>query len=134
GSVAPMSFLSFQDVRRYAEKMKAVLSDGSMPPWPADPSVGQFANSKRLTGKEKDLLMTWIDSGFPRGDAEYAPDERWLSEWTIGEPDQVFEMEEYEIPADATEHVYEFTIDPEIDEDKWIVAAEAMPGDPFLVR
>jgi len=134
GSVAPMPLVTYQDVRKWSTKMREVIKGHTMPPWPADPKVGTFSNSKYLTDKEYDLLLEWIDARFPRGEGEYTPKLEWAGEWTIGEPDEIFELEEYEIPADVIEEIAEFSIETSFDEDKWIVKSEALPSDRFLVK
>jgi hypothetical protein len=46
GEAAPMSFLTYKDVRPWAKDMKAALATRKMPPWFADPQFGHFLNDR----------------------------------------------------------------------------------------
>lgn len=134
GGAAPMPLQSYADVRKWADKLKDIISAGSMPPWPADKGIGTFSNTKRLTEKEKEVFLAWIDAKFPRGDGDYAMDGVWSVETPIGEVDAEVQLEEYEIPADVIEQVREVEIDFENAEDQWVVASHAAPIDWFLAH
>src|SRR5256884_4764828 len=73
GEIAPMSFLTYRDVRPWAKAIKAAVVKGQMPPWFADPAYGHFANDKRLTDAEIVTLNAWADSGAVEGDANDKP-------------------------------------------------------------
>ena len=38
-----------------------------MPPWDADPKIGNWSNDFGLTSDEKKILVNWIEMGSPRG-------------------------------------------------------------------
>ena len=40
-----------------------MIDQGRMPPWPADPQYGKFANDARLTDEERALINTWVANG-----------------------------------------------------------------------
>ncbi|MBI1784506.1 cytochrome c, partial [Candidatus Sumerlaeota bacterium] len=71
GAVAPMSFMSYNEIKKWTKSMKNSVGNREMPPWPADPSVGAFANSRALSQKEYDILMQWINAGYPIGDGSF---------------------------------------------------------------
>src|ERR1700687_349522 len=73
GEVAPMSFLTYKDVRPWAKAMKAAVLTKKMPPWFADAQYGHFANDPSLNAQEIDTLSAWADSGAPEGDAKDKP-------------------------------------------------------------
>src|SRR5262252_10256653 len=50
--IAPMSFLTYQDVRPWAAAIKTALLTQKMPPWFADPAYGHFSNERKLTPEE----------------------------------------------------------------------------------
>ena len=56
GEIAPMSFLTYEDVRPWAKAIRDEVGDGTMPPWHADAPHGTFLNERRLTAAEKDIL------------------------------------------------------------------------------
>ena len=39
-----------------------------MPPWYADPNHGQFINDRRLSQKDIDTIVAWVDQGAKEGD------------------------------------------------------------------
>ncbi len=53
GEIAPMSLLTYKEARPWARSIAAKVADGTMPPWHADPAVGQFANERRLSAAQK---------------------------------------------------------------------------------
>lgn len=132
GGAAPMPFLNLGQVRKWTAKMKDVLQQGTMPPWPASPNHS-YANSKRLTPKELETLIAWIDAGFAPGEGEYTPARNWDSAWMIGEPDHVFDLDDFTIPEDSAEMVREFDLATGFDTDKFIIATEVRPTDTYLV-
>src|SRR5213079_2465070 len=73
GEIAPMSFLTYPDVRPRAKAIKAAVVKRQMPPWFADPAYGHFANDKRLTDAEIQTLSAWADEGAVEGDAKDKP-------------------------------------------------------------
>src|SRR5262245_49097623 len=52
GSVAPMSFLTYESTRPWAKAIKAAVINKQMPPWFADPHVGSFRNAPKLTPED----------------------------------------------------------------------------------
>src|SRR5215470_11657804 len=49
GEAAPFSALSYKDARPWARSIREQVVSREMPPWRADPHVGQFKNDRRLT-------------------------------------------------------------------------------------
>ena len=48
GEIAPMSLLTYKDVRPWAKSIREVVVERRMPPWLADPHFGGYANDRRL--------------------------------------------------------------------------------------
>jgi hypothetical protein len=100
-SVAPMSLLTYQQVRPYARAIKqrtqlarAPWARGAMPPWFLEKTVGvqQIKDDNSLSDAELDLIARWVDSGAPEGNAADAPAPLKLvksGEWALGSPDLV---------------------------------------------
>src|SRR5579864_5162341 len=57
--IAPMSFLTYQDVRPWAQAIKNVVLTKKMPPWFADPQYGHFSNERKLSDFEIKTLVRW---------------------------------------------------------------------------
>src|SRR5436309_3185883 len=88
GEVAPMSLLTYKDARPWAKAMKAAVLTGKMPPWFADPKVGHFTNTRKLSETEIRTLVAWADEGAPEGNVKDAPPPVKFAEgWSIGKPD-----------------------------------------------
>src|SRR4051812_31277514 len=63
GEIGPMSLLTYKDARPWARSIGARVEAGTMPPWHADPSTGEFANDRRLTAVEKETIAKWVAAG-----------------------------------------------------------------------
>src|SRR5437588_8391559 len=63
GQVAPMSFLTYQNVRPWAKAMKAAVALRKMPPWFADAEYGPYLNDRSLKQSEIDAIAKWSDQG-----------------------------------------------------------------------
>lgn len=57
---------TYEQARPWAVAMKEMTLAGEMPPWGAAPGVGHFANDRRLTRHELELIAAWVDGGAPR--------------------------------------------------------------------
>ena len=136
GEVAPMSFLTYQDVRPWAKAIREAVLTRKMPPWFADPHYGKFANDRSLNKDEIDTLVSWVDAGVREGDAKDAPAPlEWVDGWSIGKPDAVFEMpHDFEVPNAGTIEYQYIVIPSGFTRDTWVQAAEARPGNRKLVH
>ena len=132
GGLGPMSLASLEDLREWSvgtqTPMKDAITLRLMPPWPADPAVGFFSNDARLTEVELDLLERFIEAGYARGEGEYEPSAQWFDEWSMGRPDAVFELPGYTLGEEVENEVVEVVVRTNFPEDRWIAAAEAIPG------
>src|ERR1700752_366011 len=46
--IAPMSLMTYEEVLPFARMMRESVVQRKMPPWHADPAVGEFTNDARL--------------------------------------------------------------------------------------
>ncbi|MBI3469191.1 MAG: hypothetical protein HY000_39815, partial [Planctomycetes bacterium] len=76
----------------------------------------------------------WIRNGLPRGEGTFKPTRQWVEGWNIGTPDHVFELPKYTVADTVDEEIKEFDVLTEFPNDRWIVAAEARPGNESVVR
>jgi hypothetical protein len=129
GEVAPMPLLTYDDARPWARSIKAKVAARQMPPWFADPSVGAFANDARLSDAEIATITKWVDAGAPQGDPKDMPKPPHFTDgWQLGEPDQIIELPEVQIPATGPDYFPTPTITPDLKEDHWIRAIEIRPS------
>src|SRR5947209_4942561 len=136
GEVAPMSFLTYKDVRPWAKAIREAVLTKKMPPWFADAHYGKFANDRSLAQDEIDTLVSWADAGAREGDVKEAPPPvEWADGWSIGKPDTVVEMpHDFDVPAAGTVEYQYIVIPSGFKEDTWVQAAEARPGNRALVH
>ena len=89
GEVAPMSLLSYDDVRPWAKSIRKKVTSREMPPWGADPHYGKFKDDRSLSDAQIQTITAWVDAGAPKGrDADLPPLPRFAEGWTAGrEPD-----------------------------------------------
>jgi hypothetical protein len=148
GQVAPMSFLSYKEVRPWAKAMKSAVVTRKMPPWMADPAVSAkhpLANDRSLKQSDIDAITAWVDGGAPEGDAKDKPAPVQFADggWLNGKPDMVFEMKPYTVPVtpkaanglveDSVPFV-NFAVPTNLTEDMWITAVEIKPGNRAVVH
>jgi hypothetical protein len=136
GEIAPMSLITYAEVRPWARGIRQAVAQGIMPPWHADAPAGTFENERRLTDTEKDILSRWAAGGAPQGDPKDLPaPPQFTDGWRIGKPDMIFEMpEEYAVPASGTIEYENFYIPTNFTEEKWVQAVEVRPGNRQLVH
>lgn len=56
GEIAPMSLITYNDVRPWSRGIRQAVAQGVMPPWHADAPDGTFENERRLSAAEKDII------------------------------------------------------------------------------
>ena len=136
GQVGPFSLRTYDDARRHSATIREVVDDRRMPPWHADPRYGHFQNDRSLTARERATLLAWVDQGSPLGDPEKLPAPKEFPEgWSIGTPDVVFEIPEpYTVSAQGVLPYVNLRVPTNFKEDRWIQAAEAVPGDRSVVH
>ena len=137
--VGPMPLLTYEDALSWSAMIREVIEEKRMPPWHADPKHGKFANDRSLAEKERTTLLGWIAQNCPKGDLKDMPKPKTFAEgWRIGKPDAVFAMKApMTIPAKAGGNGIRYqyaTLVTNYDEDRWIQAAEAKPGNRGVVH
>src|SRR4029077_4291008 len=75
GSIAPMSLLTYKDVRPWARATKGKFVLRQMPPWHIDRNigVGKFKDDPSLTDAEIAAIAKWVDQGAALGDPADMP-------------------------------------------------------------
>src|SRR5262245_55115403 len=102
-SLAPMSLMTYEEVRPYAAAIKrrtAIRSkQGTMPPWYIEKDLGiqHYKNDISPSDDEITKIAAWVDGGTPRGDMADMPTRRSpegaaaesTTGWTMGTPDLI---------------------------------------------
>ena len=98
GSVAPMSLITYEEVRPWARAIKTRTGLGAkpdvMPPWYIDKAIGiqHYKDDMSLTSVEIAKIARWADSGAPRGNPADMPAPPKLDDantWRTGRPDLI---------------------------------------------
>jgi mono/diheme cytochrome c family protein len=130
GGIGPISFVSQETAARYAEAIRLVTQNGSMPPWFAVPGIGRFSNDPSLSSAEIATLAAWAAAKAPAGNSHDAPAARaWAAGWSIAQPDLVVKMTQpVELPASGeVDNTYEI-VPTHFAEDRWVQMAEVLPS------
>jgi hypothetical protein len=138
GYIAPMSLVTYEDVRPWVRSIKSRIAARQMPPWHIDRTVGiqKFKNDRSLTDAELDTVVRWIDAGAPKGDVkdlppskQFARDDVWnLADLFGGPPDLVIKSTPYTMPALAQDHWWKPEVPTGLVEDRWIRGIEIRPS------
>jgi hypothetical protein len=136
GEIGPMALLSYQDARPWAKSIALRVANGTMPPWHADPTHGEFSNDRRLSEADKATILKWATNGAPEGNpADLPAAPKFTDGWVLGQPDVVFAMnEDYPVPASGTVEYKYFEVPTNFTEDKWVQAFEVRPGERTVVH
>lgn len=120
----------------WAESMREMLLVGAMPPWYADPTGPPVRNHQGLTAQELDKIITWIIGGTPHGDpSKTPPPVQAPTGWSLGAPDLELPMPQpFAVAAGVMQASTDVVIPTGLTEEKWVKAADLLPGVPTMVR
>lgn len=138
GGIAPMSLESYAAAKPYASLMLSMVLSGQMPPWSARTTDEctppyPFKDDPTLTPDELNLLQQWVANGAPEG----APSTTPLpapADRTLANPDLHLTIPTSVDVDGGTDKLLCFTLDPQIDEDKWINGVQVNPGNSEIVH
>jgi len=132
---APMSLITYEDVRPYARAMKMRTSlgprAGVMPPWFVEKNIGiqRFKSDPSLSDAEIATIARWADSGASRGNpADLPPPGRAAAGgegWELGKPDLILRSPDVSVPATAPDKWGSIgTVPTGLTEDRWVQSVE----------
>ncbi len=132
GEIAPMSLISYQDVRPWARSIKNKVETRAMPPWHLDRHIGiqKFKNDPSLTDAQIATIVRWVDNGAPQGnpaDTPTPPEFAPADAWQIGEPDLVVRFPDYTVPAAGPDLFGNLFEDFDLEEDRYITSIQTRP-------
>jgi hypothetical protein len=136
GQIGPMPLTNYKNVAAWAEQIKRVTKARVMPPW-HEKSEGQFHDERRLSPGEIGLLGAWAENGTPEGNPRDLPKQPAFptGQWTLGDPDALFEMPEaYKVAPDGRDVYRCFIIPTDFPTDKWIAGIAFAPGNRTVVH
>ena len=138
-SVAPMSLLTYEQVRTYAPLIKVKVADRIMPPYHINRTVGiqDFKYDRGLTDEQIETIVSWVDQGAVYGDAadepapmEFPDPNRWQLADEFGEPDLIIESEPFSLAAVTQDQWFRPTVETGLTEPRWVRAIEMRPSYP----
>ena len=136
--IGPFALVDYDEVVGWGEMMLEVIDQGRMPPWHAAPPHDRFQGSRVMSSEEVETLRQWVAGGMPEGDREDLPEPpQFVDGWSLPrEPDEIIPMSQQpmKIPASGVVEYQYFVVDPGWQEDRWVRAAEVIPGNPAVVH
>jgi hypothetical protein len=140
GTAAPMSLITYQDVRPWAKSIRARVAAREMPPWHIDKTVGirEFKNDISLSDAQIETILRWIDGGTPQGDPKDMPAPltfRSEDDWFIGKPDLTVTFDkEMTMYANGPDWWINKFAETGLKEDRWVKAMQIKPSNPKIVH
>ena len=139
GSMAPMSLVSYQDVRPWVRSIRTQVASRTMPPWHIDKTVGiqHFKNDRSLTDDQLDTILRWADAGAPLGDPADMPPPKQFPEtnnWQLAErfgqtePDLIIRTDPYTMTANGEDKWWRSLVPTGVTEERWVRAIEVRPS------
>ncbi len=137
GTAAPMSLVTYQEVRPWARSIKERVVKRNMPPWHIDKSVGiqSFSNDRSLSDEQIETIARWVDTGAPMGNPKDMPAaKQWndSNDWQLakqfGQPEMVIKSTPYTMPAHGQDVWWKPVQVVPVDQERWVRAVEIRPG------
>jgi Flp pilus assembly protein TadD/mono/diheme cytochrome c family protein len=136
GGAGPFSLLTYADARRWGPQLMTVTQSRFMPPWLPEPGYGDFAEVRRLSDHERDLIKQWVNAKMPQGDPAVAPaPPHYDANWLMGKPDLILKVARpFTLPGGGTDTFRNFILPYPLKETHYIRAMEIRPGTPQIVH
>jgi tetratricopeptide (TPR) repeat protein/mono/diheme cytochrome c family protein len=129
GEAAPFALLSYQDAKQHAGQIAAATKKRYMPPWLPEPGHGEFADERRLSDDQIELIQEWVKQGSPAGTGRAPEPPKFADEWQLGTPDLILRVSQpYQLSADGAEVFWNFILPVPITATRWVRAMEVRPG------
>src|SRR5688572_24525886 len=132
--VAPMSLISYEEVRPWARSIKTRTGIGPkagvMPPWYIEKNIGiqHYKDDPSLSDEEVAKIAKWADGGAPRGNPADMPKPRSFESadtWNIGTPDLIVSTKDVLVKANAPDWWGEIESVPvNLPEDRYVAAIQ----------
>jgi peroxiredoxin len=137
GQVAPFALETYEQARKRAADIAAVVDDRGMPPWKASPHFGlKFKDERTLPEKDIATIVAWAESGAPEGDPrDLPPPANFPDDWTLGKPDLVLDTgADFSVPASGDDIYRCFVVPTNTDKDQYVTAIEYQVGNRRVVH
>ncbi len=137
GQIGPMALTNYQEVRRYARRIREQVAAREMPPYHYDSEIGiqELKGDWRMSDEDVNTVLAWIDAGVPEGDPADLPAPiayPVIGEWRLasefGPPDHVIKSAPWDVPATGQDLWWNPEVPTGITEDRCIKAIETLPS------
>ena len=136
GGIGPMSFVGYEAVSPWATLIQMKVASREMPPYAYDHGIGiqDLQGDWRLSQKEIDTVVAWVDSGSQYGDTDIVvqppnladPDE-WNFAGDFGQPNLIIPSVPIDIPASGNDLWHKHLVPTGLTEDRCIKAVQVKP-------
>ena len=136
GGIGPMTFESYEAVRPWSPLIQYKVASREMPPYAYDENIGiqNLHGDWRLSQKDIDTLIEWVDMGSEYGDTDRVvqpPDLPDPSQWNFfgdfGEPTLIIPSTPIDIPASGNDLWHKHNVASGLTEDRCIKAVQVKP-------
>jgi hypothetical protein len=140
GGAAPMSLMKYSidagGAAAWAESIRENLVSEAMPPYYVDPTGPAVKNTRSLTPRELDTIITWATGGTPQGNLNKKPVDAPVSvSWTLGKPDVVLQLPKpFSLGPGVMQDSLDTTIPTNFTEAKWVRAVDLLPQTSIVRR
>lgn len=131
--IAPMSLLSHESAVPWGESMRLELVAGHMPPWASASPPDWFRDTRRLTARELNVLLTWAAGGTPPGDTAKGVEATHVP-WPLGQPHETLMLPAVDLAADVARATREFVLPLASFAGRRLIAVDLRPGLASVVR
>ena len=127
--IGPFNLLSYSNVLDHANTIVHVLSEGEMPPWPADPNYRRFAFEEILSVDEEQAILDWMANGFEFGNPANEPSPPVFSSSgsNLTTIDFVLAIEPYTLQSNTDEYRW-FVVENPYSDTIYVNKIEVIPG------
>ena len=137
GQVGPFPLETYEQARKRASDIAAVVEDRAMPPWKASPArrpqVQRRAHALRAGDRHSGRLGRSRRTRRKPGRPAAAP--KFPDDWELGTPDLVLDIgADFEVPATGEDIYRCFVVPTGLTEDKYVSAVEFRPGNRRVVH
>jgi hypothetical protein len=136
GGIGPMSFVGYEAVRPWAPLIQMKVANREMPPYAYDHGIGiqDLQGDWRLSQKEIDTVVSWVDSGSQYGENDIVvqpPNLADPNEWNFvvdfGQPNLIIPSVPIDIPASGNDLWHKHLVPTGLTTDRCIKAVQVKP-------
>lgn len=129
GESGPFELMNYENVKKYANKIKFVTQTRYMPPWPADSKYTHFIGERILTEEEIETIKVWVENKTPLGDAsKIASPPTFYNGSFFEKPDTVIYFRNaVPLKGNGTDHFYIVNLPMTFSKDTFVRSFEFVP-------